>query len=60
MYRNSSTKFVGCGVIAYAPYFRSLYYLNENEAYLYHYFASFDAIAFGCLSALLASRVKLP
>lgn len=58
--RRSLLVVVLLAVIAYAPYFRSLYYLNENEAYLYHYFASFDAIAFGCLSALLASRVKLP
>lgn len=40
-------------IIAYAPYFRSLYFLDENEAYLYHYFSSFDAIAIGCLTALL-------
>ncbi|MEB3767701.1 acyltransferase [Acinetobacter sp. MD2] len=41
------------GVIAYAPYFRSLYFLDENEVYLYHYFASFDAIAIGCVTGLL-------
>lgn len=58
--RRSLLVVVLLAVIAYAPYFRSLYYLNENEAYLYHYFSSFDAIAFGCLSALLVNRVKLP
>lgn len=41
-----------CAVIMYAPYFRSLHFAQDNEAYLYHYFSSFDAIAMGCLTAL--------
>ncbi|AOA57351.1 acyltransferase family protein [Acinetobacter larvae] len=41
-------------VICYAPYFRALHFGDENGAYLYHYFASFDAIAIGCLTALWA------
>lgn len=41
-------------IIAYAPYFRSLHFGTENEAYLYHYFSSFDGIAIGCLIAIYA------
>lgn len=48
-----------CAIIAYAPYFRSLYFLDENEAYLYHYFSSFDAIAIGCLTALLWQNIDI-
>lgn len=45
-------------IIAYAPYFRFLHYDNENGAYLYHYFSSFDAIAIGCLTALITHSVQ--
>ncbi|MEB3753438.1 acyltransferase [Acinetobacter sp. MD2(2019)] len=45
-------------VIAYAPYFRTLKFLDSNEAYLYHYFSSFDAIAIGCLAALLWQKLN--
>lgn len=41
-------------IIAYAPYFRALHYEDNNGAYLYHYFSSFDGIAIGCLTALIA------
>jgi peptidoglycan/LPS O-acetylase OafA/YrhL len=44
-------------VICYAPYFRSLHFAEESGAYLYHYFSSFDGIAIGCLTALLAQQV---
>ncbi|MEN8283545.1 acyltransferase family protein [Acinetobacter gerneri] len=47
-------------VIAYAPYFRSLHYLDENGAYLYHYFSSFDGIAIGCILALIARKYSCP
>lgn len=40
------------GIILYAPYFRSLHFGEDSGAYLYHYFASFDGIAMGCLAAL--------
>lgn len=46
-------------VIAYAIYFRSLHYGAESGAYLYHYFSSFDAIAIGCLAALLAQKLHI-
>lgn len=46
-------------LIAYAPYFRSLHFGAENGAYLYHYFSSFDGIAMGCLTALIAQHVKI-
>ncbi len=46
-------------VICYAPYFRSLHFGADSGAYLYHYFSSFDGIAIGCLTALLAARVRL-
>lgn len=46
-------------IIAYAIYFRSLHYGAESGAYLYHYFSSFDAIAIGCLSALLAQKIYI-
>jgi peptidoglycan/LPS O-acetylase OafA/YrhL len=44
-------------VICYAPYFRSLHFAEESGAYLYHYFSSFDGIAMGCLTALIAQQV---
>ncbi|TCM61815.1 peptidoglycan/LPS O-acetylase OafA/YrhL [Acinetobacter calcoaceticus] len=46
-------------IILYAPYFRSLHAGAESGAYLYHYFSSFDGIAIGCLTAILANKVKL-
>ncbi|WP_343682438.1 acyltransferase [Acinetobacter baylyi] len=46
-------------VIAYAPYFRSLHAGEESGAYLYHYFSSFDGIAIGCLTALLAQKISI-
>ncbi|MGN5765950.1 acyltransferase family protein [Acinetobacter calcoaceticus] len=46
-------------LILFAPYFRSLHYGEESGAYLYHYFSSFDGIAFGCIAALLAPYLKL-
>lgn len=44
--------------ILFCPYFRFLNYGDENGAYLYHYFSSFDGIAFGCITAILANRFK--
>ncbi|MBF7688110.1 acyltransferase family protein [Acinetobacter rathckeae] len=41
-------------IAVYAPYFRSLHFGADNEIYLYHYFASFDGLAIGCLTALFA------
>lgn len=46
-------------VICYAPYFRSLHFGEESGAYLYHYFSSFDGIAIGCLTALLAQKYQI-
>ena len=43
-------------IIAYAPYFRSLHFGEESGAYLYHYFASFDGIAIGCITALIVKK----
>lgn len=51
--------FVCVAVILFAPYFRYLHYAEENGAYLYHYFSSFDGIAFGCIAALVAPQLKL-
>lgn len=48
------------GIILIAPYIRHLYYLDPNEAYLYAYFASFDAIAIGVLTALCCKKIKIP
>ena len=45
-------------IICYAPYFRSLHFGEESGAYLYHYFASFDGIAMGCLAALLLQKAQ--
>lgn len=46
-------------IIFIAPCVRSFYYLDENEAYLYAYFASFDAIAIGVLTALFWNKLKV-
>lgn len=46
-------------VICYAPYFRALHFGEESGAYLYHYFSSFDGIAIGCLTALLAQKYQV-
>lgn len=46
-------------LIAFCPYFRSLSYGDENGAYLYHYFSSFDGIAFGCLTAIISNHFKI-
>jgi peptidoglycan/LPS O-acetylase OafA/YrhL len=44
--------------IVVGPYYRSLH--ADNEIYfMYGYFACFDAIAIGCLTALLAPRLVL-
>ncbi|EPG36075.1 acyltransferase family protein [Acinetobacter colistiniresistens] len=51
--------FVCIAVILFAPYFRYLHYGEESGAYLYHYFSSFDGIAFGCIAALVAPQLKL-
>ncbi|MFT4021382.1 MAG: acyltransferase [Acinetobacter sp.] len=53
--------FIGtlCGFIFYAPYFRSLYFMDDNEGYLYHYFSSFDAIAIGILTALIWQKCNV-
>ena len=45
-------------IIVYAPYFRALHFAEENGAYLYHYFSSFDGIAIGCLTAIYAQHFK--
>ncbi|WOE33233.1 MULTISPECIES: acyltransferase [unclassified Acinetobacter] len=45
-------------LIIYCPYFRHLNYGNDNGAYLYHYFSSFDGIAYGCLAAIISSHYK--
>lgn len=42
-------------LIICTPFVRAYYFLDPNEAYLYHYFASFDAIAVGCLTALVSA-----
>lgn len=44
-------------IVVYAPYFRSLHFAEESGAYLYHYFSSFDGIAIGCLTALMAPKI---
>ncbi|OTG65639.1 acyltransferase [Acinetobacter sp. ANC 4470] len=46
-------------VICYAAYFRSLHFGEQSGAYLYHYFSSFDGIAIGCLTALIAQKFQL-
>lgn len=44
-------------IIVYAPYFRALHFGEASGAYLYHYFSSFDGIAIGCLTALIAQNL---
>ncbi|WP_278493505.1 acyltransferase family protein [Acinetobacter gyllenbergii] len=50
--------FACVALIIFAPYFRYLHYAEESGAYLYHYFSSFDGIAFGCIAALIAPQLK--
>ena len=57
--KNPYFLFVCVAVILFAPYFRYLHYGEESGAYLYHYFSSFDGIAFGCIAALIAPQMKL-
>ncbi|OTG79838.1 acyltransferase family protein [Acinetobacter sp. ANC 4648] len=45
-------------IIYYAPYFRAVHFAEESGAYLYHYFSSFDGIAIGCLTALIAQKYQ--
>lgn len=52
--------FLCFALIIFCPYFRWLNYGNENGAYLYHYFSSFDGIAFGCLTAIVANHFRIP
>lgn len=56
--RKSFFIFVCCVLILFAPYFRYLHYGAESGAYLYHYFSSFDGIAFGCIAALIAPKLQ--
>lgn len=46
-------------LILFCPYFRYLHYGDENGAYLYHYFSSFDGIAFGCITAIISAKFKI-
>lgn len=46
-------------IILYASYFRSLHFGAESGAYLYHYFSSFDGIAIGCITTLLARKITI-
>ena len=50
--------FLGFFVLA-APVYRWLHFGEDSEAYLYGYLASFDGIAIGCATALLANRINL-
>ncbi len=50
--------FLGFFVLA-APVYRWLHFGENGEAYLYGYLASFDGIAIGCATALLANRINL-
>ncbi|WP_323122825.1 acyltransferase family protein [Burkholderia alba] len=45
-------------IIAIGPAYRFMHQGDESE-FLYAYFASFDGIAIGCCTALLAQRVRL-
>ncbi|OTG62898.1 acyltransferase family protein [Acinetobacter silvestris] len=56
--RSKGFIFVLLAVICYAPYFRALHFAEESGAYLYHYFSSFDGIAIGCLTALIAQKFQ--
>lgn len=47
-------------LILFCPYFRYLHYGEESGAYLYHYFSSFDGIAFGCITAIISANFKIP
>jgi peptidoglycan/LPS O-acetylase OafA/YrhL len=50
---------LGCiFLICFCPYFRYLNYGDESGAYLYHYFSSFDGIAFGCLTAIISNKFR--
>ncbi|WP_333661590.1 acyltransferase family protein [Acinetobacter sp.] len=58
--KKQSLFLIACiALILFCPYFRYLHYGAESGAYLYHYFSSFDGIAFGCLAALIAPQLKL-
>ncbi|ENV05524.1 hypothetical protein F967_02286 [Acinetobacter sp. CIP 102637] len=58
--KRQSLFLIACvALILFCPYFRYLHYGEESGAYLYHYFSSFDGIAFGCLAALIAPQLKL-
>jgi peptidoglycan/LPS O-acetylase OafA/YrhL len=46
------------GLIVYGPIYRSQHLGNEIF-YMYGYFACFDAIAIGCLTALLSRQVRI-
>jgi len=50
--RQALVALLGLGLIAYAPYYRSLHADNEIF-FMYGYQACFDAIALGCLAAML-------
>ena len=45
-------------IIVVGPLYR-LAHQGEEAGFLYAYFASFDGIAIGCCTALLAKRVEL-
>lgn len=50
--------FLGFFVLV-APVYRWLHFGEDSEAYLYGYLASFDGIAIGCATALLANQINL-
>ncbi|RYY79756.1 MAG: acyltransferase [Moraxellaceae bacterium] len=50
--------FLGFFIVA-APVYRWLHFGDDSEAYLYGYLASFDGIAIGCATALLARRINV-
>lgn len=50
--------FLGFFMLA-APVYRWLHFGEDSGAYLYGYLASFDGIAIGCATALLANRINL-
>ncbi|MGI4745989.1 MAG: acyltransferase family protein [Janthinobacterium lividum] len=45
-------------IVAIGPFYR-LAHQDDESGFLYAYFASFDGIAIGCCTALLARRVRL-
>ncbi|GAB3252601.1 acyltransferase family protein [Chitinimonas naiadis] len=53
--RHALLALLGLGLIAYAPYYRAQHVDNEIF-FMYGYQACFDAIALGCLSAILLQR----